>query len=410
MRRFLLALTAALLALPSPVWASPGIVSEHPVQYTPHVLDGDVKAITVVGDTVVVGGDFTSITDSSKAHTYERWYLFAFSLSTGNVLPFAPFMDGPVMALEAGPNHTVYVGGRFRRAGDQEQRGITQLDLGTGEPVPGFQASIDWGDVRSLAWTESGLYIGGTFGGVSGVKRVGLARLNPLSGTVDKSWDPALSAPEIGRVKVEDLAVSPRGDRLAIIGALTQAGPEYRVQLALFDLTQTVPHLADWWTDAYNKACRQGFDTYLRAIAFSPDGQYFVIVSTGRFNAPEKLCDTAARFETYKTGEQQPTWTNHTGSDSLYAVVISDSTVYVGGHQRWMNNPLGHESAGPGAVDRPGLASIDPNTGLATAWNPTRSRGVGVKAFALTGRGLLVGSDTDELAHEYHGRLGMFPN
>ncbi len=60
-------------------------------------------------------------------------------------------------------------------------------------------------------------------------------------------------------------------------------------------------------------------------------------------------------------------------------------------------------------MSRPGLAAIDPDTGLATNWNPTRTRGVGVKAFALTNRGLLVGSDTDELAHEYHGRLGMFP-
>jgi hypothetical protein len=60
-------------------------------------------------------------------------------------------------------------------------------------------------------------------------------------------------------------------------------------------------------------------------------------------------------------------------------------------------------------VDRVGLASIDPETGRATSWNPTRSRGVGVRAFALTAHGLLVGSDTDILAHEYHGRIGLFP-
>lgn len=408
MRRFLLALTAALLILPSPATAAGGIVSERPVPYTPHVLDGDVKAITVVGDTVVVGGDFTSVADSTKTHTYERWFLFAFNLSSGRVLPFEPFLDGPVMSLEPGPGNTVYVGGRFRQVGDNKQRGITQIDLGTGEPVAGFRASIDWGDVRAIAWTQSGLYIGGTFAGVNGTKRTGLARLNPFTGAVD-GWDAKLSAPEIGRVKVEDLAVSPRGDRLAIIGALTQVGGEYRVQLAMFDLSRNTPQLADWWTDDYNKACQKGFDTYMRGIAFSPDGQYFVIVTTGRFNSTEKLCDTAARFETYRFGEQHATWANHTGSDSLYAVVISDTTIYVGGHQRWMNNPYGHESRGPGAVDRPGLASIDPYTGLATAWNPTRSRGVGVRAFALTARGLLVGSDTDELAHEYHGKLGMFP-
>ncbi|MFD0594168.1 hypothetical protein ACFQZ4_18245 [Catellatospora coxensis] len=67
------------------------------------------------------------------------------------------------------------------------------------------------------------------------------------------------------------------------------------------------------------------------------------------------------------------------------------------------------ESAGPGAVERPGVAAINPVTGMALPWNPTRSRGVGVRAFAIAPQGLLVGSDTDELGREYHGRIGLFP-
>jgi hypothetical protein len=34
---------------------------------------------------------------------------------------------------------------------------------------------------------------------------------------------------------------------------------------------------------------------------------------------------------------------------------------------------------------------------------------VGVHAFLVTRSGLIVGSDTDQLGHEYHGRIGMFP-
>jgi hypothetical protein len=33
---------------------------------------------------------------------------------------------------------------------------------------------------------------------------------------------------------------------------------------------------------------------------------------------------------------------------------------------------------------------------------------VGVRALVTTPKGLLVGSDTDQLGREYHGRLGMF--
>jgi hypothetical protein len=74
-----------------------------------------------------------------------------------------------------------------------------------------------------------------------------------------------------------------------------------------------------------------------------------------------------------------------------------------------MNNPFGKESAGKGAVSRKGIAAVDPLTGLATPWDPTRLRGVGVRAMLATPAGLIVGSDTEQLGREYHGRLGMFP-
>jgi hypothetical protein len=121
------------------------------------------------------------------------------------------------------------------------------------------------------------------------------------------------------------------------------------------------------------------------------------------------MCDSAARFEVAGRGRHNPTWVNRTGGDSLYAVAVTGSAVYVGGHQRWMNNPYGRESAGPGAVSRPGIAALDPRTGRALSWNPTKDRGVGTRAIVATTTGLLIGSDTTRLAREYHGRIGMFP-
>ena len=150
-------------------------------------------------------------------------------------------------------------------------------------------------------------------------------------------------------------------------------------------------------------------DTYLRGVDFAPDGSYFAVVSTGAMWGPDKTCDTAARFDAAGTGRHNPRWVNHTGGNTLFAVSVTGSAVYVGGHQQWLDNPQGRKSAGPGAVPRPGIGAINPKSGKALPWNPTRTRGVGVRAFAVTPNGLIVGSDTDELGKEYHGRVGMFP-
>jgi hypothetical protein len=173
--------------------------------------------------------------------------------------------------------------------------------------------------------------------------------------------------------------------------------------------------LSGWYTDAYAGSCDGDYDTYLRAVDFSPAGDYFVVVATGKLTGPGKMCDSAARFEAAGTGPHRPTWVNYTGGNSLFAVDVTGPAVYVGGHEQWLDNPYGNKNAGPGAVPRPGIGAIDPTTGKALAWNPTRSRGVGVQAMvtypAGAGHpgGLLVGSDTDQLGHQYHGRIGAFP-
>jgi hypothetical protein len=413
MRRILLLIAAALVLVAAPASGfhvpSPGrVVSEDPADWTPHVLDGEVRAMLQVDDTVIVGGDFTTVANAGRTREVERWFLFAFDLQTGRILDWAPWLDGPVLALAEGRNGTVFVGGAFTNVGGRKQRGIAELDLRTGRPTD-VRTSIDSGDVRTMAAADGYVYVGGTFSEVDNVPRRGVARLFATDGRVDPEFDAQLSSPDIGRVKVEDLAVSPDGDRLVVIGAMTMAGSEHRVQVAMFDLSRTRARLADWWTNSFNAICRRHFDTYLRGVDFSPDGKYLVIVTTGQYSSPDLLCDAAARFETYVAGEVKPTWVNHTGGDSLYSVLVMDDAVYVGGHQRWMNNPHGREDAGPGAVDRQGLAAVDPETGEVTPWDPSHSRGVGVRELAMTDAGLLVGSDSDKMGGEYHGKLGLLP-
>jgi hypothetical protein len=416
MRRGLIAaavIVSAAVACAHPAaadMAQSSVVSANPVDFTPHVLDGTVWTMALVGDTVVVGGAFTKVADSSRKQTYARHNIFAFGLSDGAIRSFAPSLDGAVYALAPGADGTVYAGGAFKTVNGAAQRGLARLGM-NGQRVSGFTAKINWGDVRALATRGSSLYAGGTFSAINGVNRAALARMNAVSGAVDSGFDAKLSAPGLSRTRVEHFDISPDGRKLVAIGALLKSGGYDRTQLAMFDVSGPGAALTSWYTDAYKPACMKGFDTYLRQVKFSPDGSYFVVAATGRASAPDKLCDSAARFETGGSGRHNPTRVQRTGGDSLYAVAVTGAAVYLGGHQRYFDNPYGTDAKGPGpgAVSRPGIGAVSPSTGRALSWNPTRTRGVGVRCFLVVPHGVLVGSDTDQLGHEYHGRIGMFP-
>ncbi|WP_033344507.1 delta-60 repeat domain-containing protein [Catenuloplanes japonicus] len=416
MRRRLLAaialgaLTVAAGMMPASAdMAQPAVVSADPVDYTPHIKDGTVWSAVVVGDTAVVSGNFTSVTDSAGRRTYPRRHIFAFGLRDGVVRDFAPEVDGPVYAVAAGADGSIYLGGAFKTVNGTATRGLGKVSLATGRNVAGFRAAINWGDVRTLGLAGGRLYAGGTFSAINGVPRTALARMNPATGTVDAGFDAKLSAPGKERTRVEHFDISPDGRKMVAVGVILRAGVKDRAQLVMLDIAGSSAVVSDWYTDSFKPACRDGFQTYMRQVKFSPDGSYFVVVTTGRENHRQKLCDTASRWETGGTGRHLPTWRNHTGGDSLYAVAVTGSAVYVGGHQRWMNNPDGHESAGPGAVKREGIAALDTRTGRALPFNPGRDRGVGVRSFVSTSAGLLVGSDTTRIGGEYHGRISLLP-
>jgi len=389
------------------------VVSADPVDYTPHVLDGIVNAFALVGRKVVVGGSFTRVQNAGESREMRRTNLFAFDLYTGKVdESFAPVLDGTVYALAPGAGDTVYVGGAFDTVNHWPAHALTRLSLEDGRAVHGFTPWVRGGEVNALVAHGGHLYVGGDFRRIGEAERPALARLDARTGALDPTFtvtpgDP----PRRARLRVYAMALS--RDRLAVDGAFTTLDGLSRPQLGLIDIGRNPARVAPWRTAAYAPDCWSAFPWYVRGLDFSPDGKYFVVVTTGgpkHRGGTGPTCDSAARFETYSRGNNiHPTWINHTGGDSLYSVAVTGAAVYVGGHQRWLNNPHGSDTPGPGAVSRKGIGAIHPVTGRALAWNPTRTRGVGVKAFLAHKGGLLVGSDTTELGREYHARVGMFP-
>jgi hypothetical protein len=386
------------------------VVSDNPVSWTPNVTDGTVRAIAVVGSKVVVAGNFDQVTEPGSTKTIARHNIFSFDSGTGKVdTKFVPKVDGTVYALQAGTSNSVYVAGSFTNTNGVALGSVTKLNVADGKAVTAFNPRIGHGLVFDMALRGSHVYIGGEFTTIAGKTHAPLARVDATSGKPDPALNISVATPRSGALKIFKLAVDPADKHLIIDGTFTQVGGQRRYQIAMIDTSGT-PALSSWATERYATPCSSSFDTYMRGIDFAPDGSYFVVVTTGAPHGTSQLCDTAARWESSKTGSgQNPTWVNWTGGDTLLSVAVTGKAVYVGGHQRWQDNPQGKDSAGPGAVSRPGIAALNPTGGKALSWNPTRTRGHGVETLVATSSGLYVGSDTDELGHEYHGRVGMFP-
>jgi hypothetical protein len=412
-----LVLAAALLAGPmAPAGAvnvpHASIVSANPADNTPQALDGQVRAIAVVGDRVVVGGSFTQIRNQGSTTILAQPYLFAFDRATGAIdTNFLPQLDDRVEALAAAPDgHSVFVGGYFDTVNGVARDELTKLDVATGIEDPVFRSTTS-SHVRDLVVRGNVLFVAGAFCKIRGIPRCGLAAVDATTGKVNPNLDLPFTDPRSGTRQVVKIDVTPDGSKLVAIGNFTRVAGLDRTEVAVLNLGDlSVPAtVADWQTDRWKAACSTKYSSYITDVDISPDGTYFVLVSTGAGFAGT-LCDSATRWELSATGSAlQPTWIDYTGGDSLTAVAISGSAIYVGGHHRWENNTLGHDSAAPSAVPRSGLAALDPVNGLPYSWNPGRSRGRGVFALVTTDDGLYLGSDTEKLGGEFHARTGFFP-
>ncbi len=414
------AVVAALLLSLTPVGTASAVqspqdrvVSDDPANWTPHVLNGSVRAFVQVGDRIVVGGAFSEVQEAGAGKpVLARQNIFAFDATTGAIDPsFAPTADGQVAALLAAPDSaSVYVGGHFSQINGVNSRRLARLQLSNGQPVPGFNVPAFNGIVKDLRMIGSQLVLAGSFSRVGGQDRTALASLDSATGAVTPFMNLPFESTRDGARQVIKMDVSPDGSRLVGVGNFTAVSGQPRVQIVMLDTSGSVATLAAWQTNFYATNCNPIFDTYMRDLDFSPDGAYFIVSTTGAYGGSEGPCDVITRWETSTTGSGLlPTWRNYTGGDTTYAVAVTGTAIYIGGHMRWVNNPFAGDAAGPGAIPREGIAALDPGNGMPFSWDPGRARGVGVFDLLATPTGLWVGSDTDRIGGEIHRKLAFFP-
>jgi PKD repeat protein len=430
---------AALAAVPvgsaSAVGApQPTLVSAVPGTNTPNIADGTVYAITQVGNEMIVGGSFTTVTAAgTTTNPVTRDYLFGYDATTGAIsTTFVPQLDaGPVEGLAPGPQpNTVYVAGSFTTVNGATSRDVALIDTQTGQLVSGWAPSA----VNGAGWTvklaNGRLFLGGNFTTVGGAAHAGLVTLDPNTGKVQPymqvqvaghhnyTGQPGQSDAPVG---VHRMDISPDGTRLVAVGNFKTVDGVTHDQIMMVDLGATSADVdPNWNTSGYTATCASNaYDTYMRDVAFSPDGSYFAVAATGggtfdqNTDGTRALCDTVTRWNTTDTGtDVQPVWIDYTGNDSFESIATSGTAIYLGGHERWVNNSAASDSPGEGSVPRPGLAAVNPVNGLPYAWNPGRNpRGAGAYALYVSPNGLYVGSDTTYIGnHQYYrGRIAFFP-
>lgn len=229
--------------------------------------------------------------------------------------------NGPVNAVVRAGN-TIYIGGRFDRVGPRTGPGVeVGLDgsehpwmpelSGTG-PTSHFGAG---GSVTAVAPDGSGgWFVGGLFTHVGDAPRTNLAHIR-ADGSVDPNF-----APEVDDA-VRSLAVS--GTTVYVAGSFTSIGGQARNRIAALDA-------GDGSVTAFNPDANGAVE----ALAVSNDGA--TVYAGGRFTLigglPRVAIAALSASDGRATATFNPTATNISGGvGSIRALVISGSTLYVGG-------------------------------------------------------------------------------
>ncbi len=396
----------------------PSIPRTNPVDWTPRVIDGagasdaGVYELRQVGGTMYAGGRIRTVTGPSGSPTYSRMNIFAFDATTGAVLNIPNLSaNGDVYAIEPTPDgRYLYIGGDFGSFGGRSANNVVKFDLTTNTVVPGFAFPVATGRVSDLQLVGNRLFVAGNWnGGIVAVDPNTGARTSYLN-NVQVSGQTSDSQ-TTWTTRVYRFAVNPQQTRMVIIGSFTSVGGQARRQVAMINLGSSSATVSPWYSTTWNRNCIRGMQWYTRDVDWSPDGSFFVVGNTGGA-ITNTFCDTATRWAPVDAPNQRPAWIQMTGGDTIHSVAVTDKAVFLGGHFRWLDNPEGRNTMGPGAARAQGLGAIDVNTGRAIrTWNPTKGLEGGRGAYDLypTSAGLWVGHFEQRLGGELHPGLGLLP-
>ncbi|TIC80649.1 hypothetical protein E8D34_18510 [Nocardioides sp. GY 10113] len=350
-RRIVVALTVLILLLLAAVVRDP-VAAEVP-DPQPEAgwgVNGTVRATAIAGDVVVVGGSFSAAVAPNGATT-PRQNLAAFDRTTGALLPWRADANYTVRALTT-DGTTVWVGGEFTRIGDVSVQRGARLDPVTGEVDRSFVLGADR-VVYALDVRGSQLFVGGSFIALRGARHVRVAQVDAATGEPSSQFRGIANAPVLG------VAASPTSDVLYLAGQFSRLNGVDRAGIGAVSATTgatTGP--------SFSRSVRPSL-----GVDVSDDGSRIFGAGGGQANS----------ISAWTTGDGARRWAM-TAMGDVQAVRYYDGDVYFGFHEGFRNDTsvrLLVADAVSGALDN--------------SFRPSFNQFWGVRAIDATAGGVVAG-------------------
>lgn len=348
-------------------WGAPGlpdgVVSSTPQSFP--TTNGNVFAMTQIGQVLYLGGDFTTVTVGNR--TVAASHVAAIDLRTNNLLNgFSVNANAAVRTMAAAPDGSgLFLGGSFSLVNGVNRLHVVEVNPATGALISSFAASttgaID-GDVWSLAVSDDAVYLGGDFTAVDGTTEAHVAAVDSTTGALIAGWNVGVDNSPYSTTspspstdgRVQALMLSPDGSQLYIGGYFTAISHNGTVvnQPAAASVFTTDGTVDTTFAPALHGGQGHiGNDPFEFVTAFP--GQLIVAIG-GQTNALASYDAT--------TGATQ--WVDLANGD-LQTAVANGRSLYVGGHMHsYIQDATGQHQV----ID---AAKIDPSNGAVdTTWNP----------------------------------------
>ena len=301
--------------------------------------DAAVNDILHWNDTMMVAGDFTQLNGTSREG------LGGFNLSNGGLLNWNPKANRDALVL--GWNDTMMVaGGEFTHFDYEVRNRMMALDMASDEITgwaPDLSGLFGGPVINALTISGNSVWVGGSFGSISGVNRSNLAQTDKLTGQI--------LAPDI-QVNGDIYAMDKFNDTMMVVmGNFTEVDGLQRRYGAAVDLTNASLH-----------SFAPEMEIYGRAVAFNDT----MMVLGGDFDNVYSTYRNGGYAIDTKTGELLE-WHPEVGQNSFITSIIVDSVnnhIYLGGSFTSIQGES-HQR----------LVRVDPITGVPdNSWNASANQ------------------------------------